>query len=348
MFSKTRTNQSMKSCLHKQRDGYRESIQKGMRAMNYRIISETGSREDNIKRLKNEIETADAVIIGAGAGLSTSAGFTYSGERFEKYFFDFAKRFGIHDMYSGGFYPFPDDETLWAWWSRHIYFNRFIDAPKPVYKRLYELVDGRKTDDLASTPKKDYFVITTNVDHQFQRAGFDKKRLFYTQGDYGLFQSVNPKLKKTYDNEEWVMKAMDAQGFVRDKDGIFDVPADKKLKMEIPSELIPKCPDDESDMTMNLRADDAFVEDEGWKLASSRYANYLREHEDKHILYLELGVGANTPVIIKYPFWQMTAANPRGVYACLNYGEAFAPEVISKRAICIDGDIGEVFEHICR
>ncbi|MBQ9199952.1 MAG: hypothetical protein IJ141_07200 [Lachnospiraceae bacterium] len=337
----------------KKSDGYRETIQKGrclsggqafsadrngggdMRAMSYRIISETGSREENIKRLKKEIETADAIIIGAGAGLSTSAGFTYSGERFEKYFYDFAKRFGIRDMYSGGFYPFPDEETLWAWWSRHIYFNRYIDAPKPVYSMLYDLVDGR-----------DYFVITTNVDHQFQRAGFDKKRLFYTQGDYGLFQSVNSKLKKTYDNEEWVMKAMESQGFVKDESGVFQVPEDGKLSMRIPTELIPKCPDDGSDVTMNLRADDTFVEDEGWKLASSRYSDFLRRHEDMHVLYLELGVGANTPVIIKYPFWQMTAANPNAFYACLNYGEAFAPEVIKERAICIDGDIGETLNDI--
>ncbi|MBQ9233700.1 MAG: hypothetical protein IJ167_06670 [Lachnospiraceae bacterium] len=346
MFLKTKTNSITKDYLNKKRDGYRDTIQKGLDAMSYRIISETGSREDNIKRLKKEIETADAIIIGAGAGLSTSAGFTYSGERFEKYFFDFAKRFGIRDMYSGGFYPFPDEETLWAWWSRHIYFNRYIDAPKPVYKRLYELVDGRKTDDLASTPKKDYFVITTNVDHQFQRAGFDKKRLFYTQGDYGLFQSVNSKLNKTYDNEEWVMKAMESQGFVRDENGVFQVPEDGKLSMRIPTELIPKCPDDGSDVTMNLRADDTFVEDEGWKLASSRYSDFLRRHEDMHVLYLELGVGANTPVIIKYPFWQMTAANLSAVYACINYGEAFAPEVIKERAICIDGDIGETLNDI--
>ncbi len=277
MFLKTKTNSITKDYFLKKSDGYRETIQRGMRAMSYRIISETGSREDNIKRLKKEIETADAIIIGAGAGLSTSAGFTYSGERFEKYFYDFAKRFGIRDMYSGGFYPFPDEETLWAWWSRHIFFNRYIDAPKPVYSMLYDMVDD-----------KDYFIITTNVDHQFQRAGFDKKRLFYTQGDYGLFQSVNSKLKKTYDNEEWVMKAMESQGFVKDESGVFQVPEDGKLSMRIPTELIPKCPDDGSDVTMNLRADDTFVEDEGWKLASSQYSDFLRRHEDMHVLYLEL------------------------------------------------------------
>lgn len=289
--------------------------------------------DEQIKRLKEEIHTADAIVIGAGAGLSTSAGLTYSGERFDKYFFDFAKRFGIRDIYSGGFYPFPDDKTRWAWWARHIYFNRYIDPPKPVYPQLLDLVKD-----------KDYFVITTNVDHQFQRAGFDKKRLFYTQGDYGLFQSVNPAVQKTYDNEEWVMEAMEAQGFVKNAEGIFQVPVNGELKMQIPEELVPKCPDDGSDMTMNLRADDSFVEDEGWHRASAAYSDFLRRHTGLHVLYLELGVGANTPVIIKYPFWQMTLANEQAVYACLNYGESFCPKEIEDRSICIDGDIKDALE----
>ena len=232
-------------------NGYLETINKGINAVrNFRGGMTEGklSRDEAIARLKMEIETADAIVIGAGAGLSTAAGFIYSGERFEKYFGDFAGRFGIRDMYSGGFYPFPDAETRWAWWARHIYYNRYVPAPKPVYDDLRKLVQD-----------KDYFVITTNVDHQFQRAGFDKKRLFYTQGDYGLFQSVNPTIRKTYDNEEWVMKAMEAQGFARNKEGIFDLPEEGSISMRIPSELIPKCPNDDSDVTMNLRADDSFV-----------------------------------------------------------------------------------------
>ncbi len=285
---------------------------------------------EQIARLKEEVNTADAVVIGAGSGLSTSAGLTYIGERFNRYFYDFAERFGIRDIYSGGFFPFPDEETRWAWWARHIYFNRYIDAPKPVYKELLELVND-----------KDYFVITTNVDHQFQMAGFDKKRLFYTQGDYGLFQTIDGRNGKTYDNEEWVMKAMEAQGFVRDVDGVFQVPEDGRLSMSIPTDLIPKCSDDGSDVTMNLRTDDTFVEDEGWHRASAAYSDFLRRHEGLHVLYLELGVGANTPVIVKYPFWQMTMANDKAVYACLNYGEAFCPSEIRDRSICIDGDIGE-------
>ena len=281
------------------------------------------------------IENTDSIVVGAGAGLSTSAGFTYSGERFERYFYDFAGKYGIGDMYSGGFYPFPDDETRWAWWARHIYFNRYVDVPKSVYKDLLTLIED-----------KDYFVITTNVDHQFQRAGFDKNRLFYTQGDYGLFQSLNPRNQNTYDNEEWVMKAMKAQGFVKNEDGVFDLPDGGRLSMRIPRELIPRCPDDNSEVTMNLRADDSFVEDEGWHVASEIYYDFLSEHKHRKVLYLELGVGANTPVIIKYPFWQMVNDNKNARYACINYGEAFAPKEIEDRSICIDGDIGEVIKEI--
>ena len=319
-------------------DGYLETIQKGIsgvRRFGNGISYGTGTRQENLDWLKKEIETADAIVIGAGAGLSAAAGFTYSGERFENYFFDFATKFGIQDMYSGGFYPFPDNETRWAWWARHIYFNRYVEAPKPVYRDLYELVKD-----------KDYFVITTNVDHQFQTAGFDKKRLFYTQGDYGLFQSVNPRIRKIYDNKDWVMKAMEAQGFVRNAAGVFDVPADRKISMRIPTELIPKCPDDGSDMTMNLRSDDSFVEDEGWQRASAAYSDFLRRHEGLHVLFLEIGIGANTPVIVKYPFWQMTNDNPKAVYACLNYNEAYCPKQIEKQSIVINGDSGNVIRHL--
>ena len=330
----------MKNSFHEQPNSYLETIEKGIstvRLFRKSMSQGKGTREEQITRLKNEMTVADAIVIGAGAGLSTSAGFTYSGERFQKYFFDFAEKFGIRDMYSGGFYPFPDAETRWAWWARHIYFNRYIAAPKPVYEDLLKLVEG-----------KDYFIITTNVDHQFQKAGFDKKRLFYTQGDYGLFQSVNPSLQKTYDNETWVMKAMEAQGFVKDESGFFRVPEAGRLSMRIPSELIPKCPDDGADVVMNLRADDSFVEDEGWHRASATYSDYLKGHENLHVLFLELGVGANTPVIIKYPFWQMTYENKQAVYACLNYSEAFCPGEIADRSLCIDGDIGEIFNLIMR
>ena len=320
------------------KNGYLETIQKGLKALGIlgrNVSSGKGSREKQIELLKNEIQKADAVVIGAGAGLSTSAGFTYSGERFEKYFFDFIKEYEIRDMYSGGFYPFPNDEIHWAWWARHIYFNRYVKAPKPVYDELFSFLKD-----------KDYFVITTNVDHQFQKAGFDKKRLFYTQGDYGLFQSVNPQIQKTYDNEEWIMKAMEAQGFVKDENGVFGVPESREIFMRIPAELIPKCPDDGSDMTTNLRVDSSFVEDEGWYTAAEKYSEFLEKHKNNHVLFLELGVGANTPVIIKYPFWYMVMENKKAVYACVNYQEAFCPNELEERSICIDGDIGEVLKEI--
>ena len=316
-------------------DGYRETIERGIAGVqNFRggLTEGSLSREGAIQKLKTEIKAADAVVIGAGAGLSTSAGFIYNGERFHKYFSDFAERFGIQDMYSGGFYPYPDAETRWAFWARNIYVNRYMDPPKPVYQDLYSLVKG-----------KDYFVITTNVDHCFQKAGFDKKRIFYTQGDYGLFQSVDPANRQTFDNEAWVMQAMEAQGFVKNADGVFEMPAGG-VSMKIPTELIPKHPDDGSDVTMNLRADDSFVEDEGWHRASAAYSDFLRRHEGLHVLFLEIGVGGNTPVIIKYPFWQMTNDNKNAVYACLNYNEAVCPKQIENRSIVIDGDSGAVLK----
>ncbi len=282
------------------------------------ILTFTGSYWEQIEALKEEIQTADAIVIGAGAGLSTSAGFTYDGERFEKTFADFRKKYGIQDMYSGGFYPYHTLEEYWAWWSRHILINRYEAGVGQPYRDLLELVRD-----------KDYFVLTTNVDHQFQLAGFDKKRLFYTQGDYGLWQCSKPCHQKTYDNEERV-RQMAAQ----------------QKDMKIPTQLIPKCPVCGAPMTMNLRCDMTFVQDDGWYAASHRYDDFIRRHEGLHVLFLELGVGANTPVIIKYPFWQMTAKNPKAVYACVNYGQAFCPREIAAQSICLDRDIKQVFGDI--
>lgn len=267
-----------------------------------------------IERLKKAVEKYNTVIIGAGAGLSASAGFTYDGERFRKHFSDFQYKYGFNDMYTGGFFPYKSKEEYWAYWSRYIFVNRYMKAPKPVYEDLYDLIK-----------EKDYFVITTNVDHCFQKAGFDKKRLFYTQGDYGLFQCSVPCHTKTYDNKETVMQMINQQ-----KD------------MKIPSRLIPKCPVCGADMTMNLRADDKFVEDEGWHRACGNYRDFLLRHRNMPILFLELGVGYNTPVIIKYPFWQMTAENMQAVYACINLGGAECPEQIESRSICINDDIADV------
>ena len=272
----------------------------------------------NINRLKEKIETADAILIGAGAGLSTSAGFEYSGERFDRYFSDFKAKYGITDMYSGGFYPYQTLEEYWAWWSRHILINRYdVEIGKP-YKDLLTLVKD-----------KDYFVLTTNVDHQFQLAGFDKKRLFYTQGDYGLWQCSDACHNKTYDNKTEVLKM-----------------AAEQKNMKIPSELIPKCPVCSAPMTMNLRCDDSFIQDDGWYKAAGQYEDFVRRHKDLNILFLELGVGANTSGIIKYPFWQMTAQNENAVYACINMCMAIAPDEIERQSICIDADIGTVLSEL--
>lgn len=269
---------------------------------------------DSIKKLIIEIENADAVLIGAGAGLSASAGYTYDGERFIQNFSDFKEKYGIADMYSGGFYPFKTLEEYWAWWSRQIYCNRYDQTNNEVYQKLFDIIKN-----------KDYFVLTTNVDHLFQMNGFDKNRLFYTQGDYGLWQCSKACHQKTYDNEEAVRKMVALQ-----KD------------MKIPSELIPYCPICGAPMTMNLRCDNSFVQDDGWYAAKSRYEDFLCNYQGKHILYMELGVGSNTPVIIKYPFWRMTAQNKNAVYACINLGEVVCPKEIENQSICIDGDIGKI------
>ena len=273
-----------------------------------------------IQQLKHALNKADAVVIGAGAGLSASAGFTYDGDRFRQYFSDFEAKYGFRDMYSGGFYPFAAPEEYWAYWSRFITVNRYMDPPKPVYDTLLGLVK-----------EKDYFVITTNVDHCFQKAGFDKKRLFYTQGDYGLFQCSQPCCRETYDNENLVRQM-----------------AEQQREMRIPTELIPLCPHCGKPLTMNLRADDTFVEDDGWHRAAQRYETFLRTRGEQGVLFLELGVGYNTPGIIKYPFWQMTAKNPNATYACINQTEALCPQEISRQSVCISQDIGSVLHALAQ
>ena len=274
----------------------------------------------DIAKLKEALDRADAVLIGAGAGLSTSAGYTYSGKRFHENFHDFEAKYGFHDMYSGGFCNFDSDEEKWAFWSRNIFLNRYVDAPKPVYSQLLQLVKD-----------KNYFVLTTNVDHCFQKAGFDKKRLFYTQGDYGLFQCSLPCRQITYDNFDAV-KAM----------------VDEQKDMKIPSRLLPKCPVCGRDLTTNLRVDERFVEDDGWHAAKSRYEQFVSETDGKRVVYLELGVGANTPVIIKYPFWRMAMKNPLATYVCVNFGDAFCPDALRDRSICLDADVGEVLTQLLK
>ncbi|MFV0617262.1 NAD-dependent deacetylase [Megasphaera sp. WILCCON 0056] len=288
-----------------------------------------------IQQLKQALQEASAVVIGAGSGLSTAAGLTYSGGRFQRYFSDFIRKYGIRDMYSGGFFPFVNGNEYWAWWSRVIYLNRYVPAPTDVYPRLYELVRH-----------SDYFVLTTNVDHQFQKAGFDKQRLFYTQGDYGLFQARHPLTARTYDNEAAIVAMMRAQGFVYDENRYLVPPEEGNVSMQVPTALLPRCPEDGQDMVPNLRCDDTFVEDAGWKAAARRYQQFLQEHQQGRVLYLELGVGMNTPGIIKIPFWQYTQANPQAVYACVNASDARSPEWIRPQAIAVERDIADVLTEL--
>ena len=285
-----------------------------------RILTQTSmmTYSEQIEQVRQALREADAVVIGAGSGLSTSAGLTYSGPRFQEHFGDFIQKYNIQDMYSGGFYPFDSLEEHWAWWSRQILINRYEKAPKPVYDELLKLVHDQ-----------DYFVLTTNVDHQFQLAGFDKERLFYTQGDYGLWQCSQPCCQKTWDNEETVRRMVAEQ---RD--------------MRVPTELVPHCPVCGRPMTMNLRCDNTFVQDEGWYAAYSRYEDFLRRHGNAKVVYLELGVGGNTPVIIKYPFWKMTYQNAKAFYVCVNLSKSCCPKEIQKRSICLNRDIGTALHEL--
>ena len=289
---------------------------------------------DNIDKLREALKHSDAVVVGAGAGLSTSAGFVYSGERFQKYFKDFAEKYHFNDMYSGGFYPYETLEEYWAYWSRYIYINRYMNAPKPVYNNLFSVIKD-----------KDYFVLTTNVDHCFQKAGFDKKRLFYTQGDYGLLQCSKPCHQNTYDNKIIIRKMVEAQGYSIGDDSTLILP-EGILEMKIPSELIPYCPKCGEPLSMNLRADHTFVEDEGWHYALQRYEEFLQKHQDKKVLFFEIAVGFNTPSIIKYNFWHKSYEWKNAVYACINDGEAYTLDKIKNKSICINADAQEILSQL--
>ena len=278
------------------------------------------SIQEQARKVRRLLDEAEAVLIGAGAGLSAAAGFTYSGERFVRYFSDFGEKYHFEDMYSGGFYPFPAQEEFWAFWSRNILINRYMDPPRPVYRELLELVR-----------EKDYFVLTTNVDHCFQKAGFDKKRLFYTQGDYGLFQCAAPCHAETYDNETAVREMYQRQS-----------------DMRIPTELLPICPRCGGPMMPNLRCDDRFVEDAGWHEAADRFREFVETRQEKRLLLLELGVGYNTPVIIRIPFEQMAASFPYAALVRVNRNEADLPDNLQENGVSIAGDIGEVVAAVLR
>ena len=294
----------------------------------------TGDSSDKTALIREKIQQADAVVIGAGAGLSTAAGFTYSGERFEKYFADFGEKYGFSDMYSGGFYNYDTLEEYWAYWSRYIYVNRYMDPPTDLYKQLFQLVEN-----------KDYFVLTTNVDHCFQKAGFDKNRMFYTQGDYGLFQCSKPCHHETYDNEESVKKMVISQGY-RVENGKLTVPEGAQIRCTVPTELVPRCPKCGRPMSMNLRSDSTFVQDAGWEAAAKRYEKFMEDHRGQNVVFLELGVGYNTPGIIKYNFWQYAHNWRNAFYVCINKGEADIPSEIREISVWFDAYIAEVL-YLC-
>lgn len=266
------------------------------------------------KLLENLLNEYDTIVVGAGSGLSAAAGFEYGGKTFMdnfKYMYDL---YGYTNMYEASFHDFSTQEEKWGFFSKMIYLNRYQEKENKLYKRLFELI---KT--------KDYFIITTNVDHQFQLAGVDKARLFYTQGDYGLFQCQTPCHNKTYDNEKIVKEML------------------KSLNNhKIPTSLIPRCPICGKPMTMNLRCDDTFVEDEGWHKAKQRYINFINKVKNKKVLYLELGVGNSTPGWIKYPFMNLTNENKNAMYVVVNEEKQFIPKVIEKKTIVINDNINNV------
>lgn len=267
------------------------------------------------KRIIELFDSADAVVIGAGAGLSTAAGIVYSGDRFEKYFDDYIEHYGMKDMYSAGFYPFDTAVEKWGYWSRHIYHNRYAVGPTPLYKEIHRIVKD-----------KAYFILTTNVDHQFELSGFDKEHIFATQGDYGLFQCSVPCHDDLYDNES-VIRAM----------------VEHQQDLKIPVGLVPKCPKCGENMTMHLRADNTFVQNKDWDIAHDKYQQFIKKYQNQKIIFVELGVGMNTPSIIKYPFWKFTYELKDAFYISINRGEAWVPVEIEDKALCLDRDIAEVF-----
>jgi NAD-dependent SIR2 family protein deacetylase len=285
------------------------------------ILPSTANFLSQINSLKIVLEKAEAILIGAGAGLSTAAGLVYTGPHFTDNFSDMIERYHFTDMYSAGFYPFKTSEEKWAYWSRFVNINRFEPTALKTYLYLFDLIK-----------EKDYFVLTTNVDHQFQKSHFPKERLFYTQGDYGLFQCSTPCCKKTYDNEKEINEMVREQ-----------------RNCKIPSNLIPHCPICEAEMSMNLRADDTFVQDDGWYKAARNYENFVNAHKTGKIVFLELGVGYNTPGIIKYNFWKQTHQNHNAIYVCINNSEIKVPKEINEQSICFQCDINIILEAlICK
>lgn len=269
-----------------------------------------------LDRAKKVIEEGDYIIIGAGAGLSTAAGIEYSGERFEKYFRDFIDHYHFTDMYSSGFYPFETSEEKWAYWARHIFANRYDVGKTSVYQKLRKLVEN-----------KEYFVITTNVESQFWINGFEDERIFATQGDYGLLQCGKACHDKLYPNEnqvyEWLENTND---------------------FKIDSELIPYCPVCGEEMDLNLRKDNYFVEDKKWHQMNRNYYNFLKNIDGKFV-FLEIGVGFNTPTIIRYPFEQMTYNNEDATLIRLNLDYPNPIPENKDKTISFDENVEEILDY---
>ena len=297
------------------------------------IFTMTSINKSDLSKIVSYISKSKAIIIGAGAGLSTSAGFYTSGERFQKYFFDFKKKYNLKDMYSGSFYPYSKKSEYWAFMSRNIYLNRFSPFPKKTYKILYQIFK-----------EKNYFILTTNVDHLFQRAGFNKNRLYYMQGDMGLLQCKKPCHFKNYDNYNIIKDMLIDQGFSFDSEG--DLIIGEKIKTEISEKLIPKCPVCGGEMDFNLRIGDNFVQDNGWYKHQKLYDDFINKYKNDDILYIELCVGYNTPSIIKYNFWNQVNNNPKAKLVSINLEESEIPEKIKNRSLILTGEADEILNKI--
>lgn len=279
--------------------------------------------KDQIKQAAKLVKEADYILIGAGAGLSTAAGLTMGGKRFTDNFADFIEKYGGHymrDMYSAGFYPFETEEAKWGYWSKNGMVNRILPGALPLYKKVYRLAENKK-----------HFVLTTNVDHQFFLSGFDEENIFATQGDYGLIQCKMGCHPKTYDAVK-MFKQMEQA----------------RQDCMVPSYMVPKCPVCKGPMEMNLRSDRYFVEDEAWHKAEQRFGKYLGECQDKKTVLLELGVGFNTPTIIRYPFEKLMRQNNNMSLIRLNVEEAIVPEEFGERAVGINEDIVRSIEDLLK
>ena len=269
-----------------------------------------------LNKAKKAIDEADYIIIGAGAGLSTAAGIDYTGKRFEKYFKDFIEEYGFTDMYSSGFYPFKSQEEKWAYWARHVFANRYDVGKTSVYQKLLKLVED-----------KEYFVLTTNVEHQFWINGFDDERIFATQGDYGFLQCEKACHDKLYPNREQVFEWVE-----------------KTENFRIPSDLVPKCPVCGGEMDLNLRKDNYFVEDDKWHEMNKNYYNFL-DNIDGKFVFLEIGVGFNTPGIIRYPFEQMIYNNSDATLIRLNLDYPQAIPENKDKTISFDENVEEILDY---